>query len=343
MISRLPLIHLMNLKKNIALLRIIIYCQCNIFLLVMIFFIIPGCKLSHSGLDSIIDPHIKPLKLNRDTTFTFTEGPVYDAEGILYFTDGTTGNIFSMSRERTFSRAVSGANRPDGMMIDHDGNLVVCDYDGKRLDLYSPDGQLIRTLADSYNGKALNGPNDVVIDRSGGIYFTDPFFGKPGAPQDAEGVYFIPQGGELRRICDHVSVPNGIILTPDEKTLIIVDTQEPGIHAIDVRPGNKFVNHRIWGKVTLSPDKENGEKPRSGSVGLAMDELGNLYVATDLGMEVFNSKGQSLGIIKFPEFKRPLNMTFDRNDPGVMIITAYESVYSLKMLTKGISFPQFRK
>jgi len=300
-----------------------------------------SCSTPTRNLDQILDPHVKPVKLNRDTSFTFTEGPVYDDTGILYFTDGPTGNVFSITADGVFKLVITGAKRPDGMMIDHDGNLVVCDYDGKRLDLYNPEGQLIRTIADSYNGKALNGPNDVIIDKEGGIYFTDPFFEKAGAPQDAEGVYFIPKDGELRRICDQVTVPNGIILTPDEKTLIIVDTQEPGIHAIDVRPGSKYENHRIWGRVTLPPVKEGNKKPRSGSVGVAMDSLGNLYVATDLGMEIFNSKGQSLGIIKFQEFKRPVNMTFDRNDPNIMIITAYESVYSLKMLVKGISFPQF--
>lgn len=307
----------------------------------MIFFIITGCKLSHSGLDRIVDPEIKPLKLNRDTNFTFTEGPVYDADGILYFTDGTTGNVFRMTPDGSFSLVISGAKRPDGMMTDHDGNLVVCDYDGKRLDLYSPEGLLIKTLADSYHGKPLNGPNDVVIDRDGGIYFTDPFFLKPGAPQDAEGVYHIPKNGVLDRICDHVSVPNGIILTPDEKTLLIVDSQEPEIHAIDIHPGGNFDNHRIWGRITLAPVKEGESKARSGSVGVAMDSRGNLYVATLLGIEVFNSKGRSLGIFKTTEYKRPLNMTFDRNDPYNLIITSYESVFSLKTRVKGISFPQF--
>jgi gluconolactonase len=308
--------------------------------IVMACIISSACSPYSTGLDEIIDPAWKPVKLNPDTSFTFTEGPVFDARANLFFTDGPAGKVFRMTRDKKFVPVLRGAGRPDGMMIDPDGNLVVCDYDAKKLDLYSPDGVLIRTLADSYNGKGLNGPNDVVVDRAGGIYFTDPFFLKPGAPQDAEGVYYIPENGEARRICDHLSVPNGIILTPDEKTLLIVDTQEPEIHAIDIRGDGKFDHHRTWGKVTTGTTGQGEKKPRSGSVGVAMDSPGNLYVATDLGLEIFNPKGQSLGILKFDEFRRPMNMTFDRNDPYTLIITAYESVFSLKLKVKGISFPQ---
>ena len=307
----------------------------------ILFLFLTYCTLEAEDLKIILDSSVKPVKLNRDTIFSFTEGPVYDSAGILFFTDGTKGKVFRMDRDNSFTPVITGAGRPDGMMIDHEGNLIVCDYDAKRLDMYSPKGKFIKTLADSYNGKGLNGPNDVVIDTKGNIYFTDPFFRKPGAPQDAEGVYCIPHAGSITRICDHVTVPNGIILTPDEKTLLIVDTQEPEIHAIDIMPDGKFENHRIWGKVTISPFNSSGNKPRSGSVGVAMDSEGHLYVATDLGIEVFTSKGKSLGIIRFEEYKRPLNMTFNRNDLNTLIITAYESVFSLRLKVKGISFPQF--
>ena len=310
--------------------------------ILIIFIFVSACASEPEGLNSIIDPLSKPVKLNRDTAFSFTEGPVYDSFGVLFFTDGTAGKVFRMDKDKTFTTVITGAGRPDGMMIDPDGNLIVCDYDAKKLDLYSPDGKLIKTLAGSYNGKGLNGPNDVVIDKKGRIYFTDPFFLKPGAPQEVEGVYFLPPGGKLQLICDHMSVPNGIILSPDEKTLLIVDTQEPEIHAIDITGDGKFENHRTWGKVTLHPYALESGNPRSGSVGVAMDSQGNLFVATDLGIEVFNADGKSLGIIKSDVYKRPLNMTFDRNDLYTMIITAYESVYSLKMKVRGISFPQLK-
>ncbi len=301
---------------------------------------IAGCNSSHEDLKTVFDPVEKLVKLNSDTMFSFTEGPIYNYEGTLFFTDGTKGKVFSMDAKNAFTPVITGAGRPDGMMIDHDGNLIVCDYDAKKLDMYTHDGKFIKTLADSFNGKGLNGPNDVVIDKKGGIYFTDPFFRNPGAPQDVEGVYYIPKNGTLHRICDHVSVPNGIILTPDEKTILIVDSWEPDIHAIDILPDGDFNHHRTWAKVTLPPIEIGQEKPRSGSVGVAMDTDGHLYVATNLGVEVFNSKGQSLGIIHMKEYKRPMNMTFNRNDPYTMIITSYESIYSLKMRIKGISFPQ---
>lgn len=303
--------------------------------------LVPGaCGWGPQSLNEISGPQVTVVKLNRDTSFTFTEGPVFDFRGILYFTDGKTGNVFRMGKDLDFKTTITGAGRPDGMMVDHSGNLVVCDYDAKRLDLYTSEGRFLKTIAGSYHGHLLNGPNDVVIDRRGNIYFTDPFFQKPGAPQDAEGVYWVKPGGEFERICDHLSVPNGIILTPDEKTLLIVDSKEADIHAIDILPAGGVGNHRVWGKVTLPESSDGVSKPQSGSVGVAMDVHGDLYVATNLGIEVFNREGKSLGIIRSDKYKRPLNMTFDRSDPYKLIITAYESVYALKLNVKGISFPQ---
>ncbi|MCK4966312.1 SMP-30/gluconolactonase/LRE family protein [bacterium] len=306
----------------------------------IIAFLIISCGSNQEGLNSVIEPGTKPVKLNTNYTFDFTEGPVFDAEGNLYFTDGTNGKVYRMEISGRFTPVITVAGRPDGMMIDRSGNLVVCDYDAKRLDLYAPDGKFIKTLADSYNGKKLNGPNDIVLDKKGGIYFTDPFFRRPNAPQETEAVYYIPKGGTIQRAAADFTSPNGIIFTPDEKMLLVVDTQETHVHAYDVKSDGSLHNHRIWGNVTLPPYKQGKKKPRSGSVGVAMDEEGRLYVATDLGLEVFTAEGNSLGVIKMEEFKRPLNMTFDRKNPYTMIITAYESVYSLKMNTRGISFPQ---
>lgn len=299
------------------------------------------CNFKPEGLEQVIELTTKPVKLHIDDVFTFTEGPVCDANGVLYFTDGPEGKVYRMDEFNKFTAVITGAKRPDGMMIDREGNLVVCDYDGKRLDLYTVDGKFLKTLADSYNGKRLNGPNDVVIDREGRIYFTDPSLSKENITQDAESVYLIPKGGVIQRVADDFSAPNGIILTPDEKTILIVDTKEPYIHSYKINDNGTLTNHKIRGKITIPPTEPGKPPPRSGSVGVAMDTEGRLYVATDLGMEVFNKSGKSIGIIKFQEFKRPMNMTFDRKDPYTMIITSYKAIFSLKMKVKGISFPQF--
>jgi gluconolactonase len=299
------------------------------------------CNFKPEGIEEVIDPNSKPVKLHIDDIFNFTEGPVCDAKGVLYFTDGPEGKVYRMNEFNKFTAVITDAKRPDGMMIDREGNLVVCDYNAKRLDLYSADGEFLKTLTDSYNGRKLNGPNDVVIDRKGGIYFTDPSLSKENVTQDAESVYFIPKGGNIQRVADDFVAPNGIILTPDEKTLLVVDTKEPYIHSYKINNDGTLSNHKIWGKVTIPQTEPGKQPPRSGSVGVAMDVEGRLYVATDLGMEVFNKNGKSIGVIKFRDFKRPMNMTFDRKDPYTMIIASYKAIYSLKMKVKGISFPQF--
>ncbi len=310
------------------------------YVIVIFLHLIVACASQPDGLDAVIVPGTEPVLLNNELMFGFTEGPVYDARGTLYFTDGVNGRVYRMESPGSFTPVITGAGRPDGMMIGHDGNLVVCDFDAKRLDLYEPNGTFIRTLADSYQGKPLNGPNDAVIDRNGGIYFTDPFFQKPNPPQDAEALYYLPDGGRLRRVAADFVSPNGVIFTPDEQTLLVVDTQAPDIHAYDVHTYGSLSNHRIFGQVTLPPREQGEPVPRSGSVGVAMDTDGRLYVATDLGIEVFDSGGRSLGVLNLDEMKRPINMTFDRQDPYRMIITAYSSVYALRMKVRGISFPR---
>lgn len=301
-----------------------------------------GCNSYSGGLDRLIHPATSPIKLHSDDFFEFTEGPCCSGDGTLYFTDGPVGKVYRMDGFNQFTAVVTGAGRPDGMMVDHNGNLVVCDFKNKSMDLYSPEGKLIKTLADSYEGKDLNGPNDCVIDRKGGIYFTDPSFNREHSPQGVEGVYYIHPNGKIIRVAEGFDIPNGIILTPDEQRLIAVDYGNPLIHAFDVNPDGSLSNGHIWAKVAL-PEIKQGEEERRNqvSIGVAMDTEGNLYVSTGLGMEVFDKKGRSLGILQFDEFERPTNMTFDRNDPYTMILATGKGMYSLKMRVKGISFPQF--
>ena len=301
---------------------------------------IAGCAAEMRELDKIIDPGTRPVKLHTDDLFEFTEGPCHSEDGTLYFSDGIAGKVYRMDGFDRFTEIVSGAGRPDGMMVDYDGNLVVCDAYDKKLDLYSPEGTLIKTLADSYGGNVLNGPNDCVMDRKGGIYFTDPSFMNPNSPQGAEGVYYIPKDGEIQRVADGFGLPNGIILTPDEKTLLVVDYHFPEIRGFDVNADGTLSNDRVYATV-----KEKGPLPgetlRRNCIGVAMDYDGRLYAAMSFGMEVFDKDGKSLGILKFEEFDRFLNMTFDRKDPYTMIIATGKDLYSLKMKVKGISFPQY--
>ena len=150
------------------------------------------------------------------------------------------------------------------MMVDRDGNLVVCDFKAKKMDLYAPDGTLLKTLADEYEGKPLNGPNDCVIDRKGGIYFTDPSFNKPHSPQGVEGVYYIKPSGAIIRVAGGFEIPNGIILTPDERRLIVVDYDSPVIRAFDVNEDGTLANDHVWAMAALAGNEPaEGEKMAS--------------------------------------------------------------------------------
>lgn len=308
--------------------------------------LIIGCGHKSYTLDDIIDQGAKPVRIHSDSLFKFTEGPVCDFQGRLFFAEYTSpekAKVYRMDGIDQFTPLLSGAVRVDGLMINQEGNLVVCDYDARKLDLYTPDGVFLETLVDSYNGKPLNGPNDCIADRKGGIYFTDPSGNRHERTQDVEGVYYVTSEKKVVRVAGGFSFPNGIILTPDEKTLLVIDTREPVIRAFDIYSDSAWSAPRTWGMITLGPPRKDGTPAGSGAIGCAMDTEGNLYVATSLGIEVFNSDGQGLGILKFNEFKRASNMTFDRNDPHILYITAWAEVYSLHLKIKGISFPQRRE
>ena len=314
--------------------------RCPLTLLSALIF--TACSGGTGTLKDIVDPSTEPMKLYSEDIFEFTEGPCVSEDGTLYFTDGPPGKVYRMDGINSFTAVIMGAGRPDGMMVDREGNLVVCDFKNKKLDIYAPDGRLLKTLAGSYNGKGLNGPNDCVIDRGNGIYFTDPSFNKPNSLQGEEGVYYVRPGGEILRVAGGFEIPNGIILTPDEKTLIVVDYDSPVIRAFDVNDDGTLSNDRVWAMATMPDTKPEKEDRwlRTG-IGVAMDVEANLYVSTSLGMEIFDKSGRSLGVLKFSEFDRPTNMTFDRRDPYTLYMTTGNGLYSLKTKVKGVSFPQY--
>lgn len=314
-----------------------IYC----LLFSLFIYMVVGCG-QQSGLNHVLAPGTKAVKLNKDSLFVFTEGPACDANGTLFFTDGPSGRIWRMDGDNQFTVVITGGGRPDGQIFDHQGNLVVCEYDAKKVSYWSPDGKLIKVLADEYNKKGLNGPNDVVIDRKGGIYFSDPFFKRPNAPQEVEGIYYIPQGGTLQRVVSADSIsPNGVIFTPDEKILLAVDNFLPYVFAYDVNPDGTVSNGRVWGVLTLPPAKPGSDHPPYASaIGVCVDTEGHLFVGTNFGMQVFDAQGNNLGTIILPE--RPMNMTYGRKNPYLMYIATGNSMYSLEMKVKGICFPQLQ-
>ncbi len=254
------------------------------------------------------------------TGFKFTEGPIADVRGNLYFTDIPNNRIhiiFLDGALATFMENTGGAN---GLYFDKDANLLACQGGNRQLVSIGPDGK-ITVLADRFNGKPLNSPNDLWIDPKGGVYFTDPRYGsKDDMFQNGEHVYYLtPDRKKLIRVIGDMVRPNGIIGTPDGRRLYVADLG-----------GHKTFRYRI------RPDGTLTEKTlfiNDGSDGMTIDIRGNIYITTN-AVKVYNIRGKFLGQIDLPEW--PSNVTFGGPKNDTLFITARTSLYSIKTNTKGL-------
>lgn len=246
------------------------------------------------------------------TGFSFTEGPAVSPDGDIYFTDIPKSRIHKWSLQGVLSTVHENSGKANGLIFDKAGSLVVCEGGNRRVVSINPAGEL-SVLADSYDGKKLNSPNDLWIHPSGGMYFTDPRYGKGGdLEQDGEHVYYLPPDDEtLVRIIDDMVRPNGIVGTKDGKKLYVAD-----------HGGKKTYVYTIKEDGTLSDKKLFVEE---GSDGMTLDTAGNLYITTDKVL-VYSPEGQRLSAIEMPE--TPSNVCFG-SDMKTLYITARRSLYAI--------------
>lgn len=281
--------------------------------------------------DSI--PGISPgevKKLHGD--FQFTEGPATDREGNLYFSDIPANKIFHVDPTGKLSVFLEPSNHTNGLMLNAAGDLYACEMDGRivRIDTKT---KKVTAVAPEYNGKRFNAPNDLVLDKAGGVYFTDPHFRAPmPLPQEKRSVYYAAADGKVTRIVEDLPAPNGVILSPDEKTLYVIPSLSAEMRAYPVEAPGKLGE----GKVFCTLAQPEGAKNPGGGDGLTIDEKGNLYITSALGLQVFSSAGKALGVIKFPE--QPSNATFGGPDNDTLYVTARTSVYTCKVAVKGHRF-----
>ena len=252
--------------------------------------------------------------------FKFTEGPACDADGNVYFTDIPNERIHKWSIDGKLTTFREDAGRANGLYFDRDGNLLACEGGNRRLTLISPKNKVI-VLADSYDGRKFNSPNDLWIDPHGGVYFTDPRYGsQDGLEQGGFHVYYRTSDGKLTRAIDDLAKPNGIIGTADGKWLYVAD---PG--------AGKTYRYSIGQKGKLSNRTLHAE---SGSDGMTLDEHGNLYLTAG-AVKVYDSKGKYVVDIETPE--GPANVCFGGKDRKTLFITARTGFYSLHMAVRGQS------
>ena len=246
------------------------------------------------------------------TDMKFTEGPVADGKGNVFYSDIPAKRIMKWDgKENGVWREDSGG--ANGLKFDKEGNLYACEGDLGRVTKISPD-QKVTVLADKYNDVRLNSPNDLCFDARGGLYFTDPKYG--GKPtQDKEAVYYLPPGGgKLARVADDLVRPNGIHLHGDR--LYVAD-----------HGGKKVYAYGMNADGTLKDKKEFAPVAADG---IKVDEKGNLYCATGKGVEVFAPDGKALGVIAVPE--GPANLAFDGK---TLYVTARKSLYVVPMKVGG--------
>ncbi|MCC6364236.1 MAG: SMP-30/gluconolactonase/LRE family protein [Bryobacterales bacterium] len=259
--------------------------------------------------------------------FGFTEGPVWDPKGFVYVSDEVQNKIFRVfpdGRKETFLSIVD----PDGSTFDRNHHFITTASALRALIDVSADGSY-KVIADRYEGKKFNSPNDVVLGPGGALYFTDPTLDLPkGEKQelDFQGVYRLDRNGSLRLLIRDLVQPNGLAFSPDGKRLYVDDTRQKTIHVYDVTADGGVKNGRLFGK-------EEGP-PRSGSPdGMRVDRKGNLYVTGPYGIWIWDPAGNHLGTIVLPE--GAANLCWGDADSRTLYITATTSLYRIRMKARG--------
>ncbi len=271
----------------------------------------------------------KPVKLHGN--FDFTEGPAADAKGNVYFTDIPKETIYKVDFEGKLSKFTETSNHANGLMFNSKGELCACEMDGQIV-AYDVATKKKRTIIDKFNGNRFNAPNDLVIDKNDGVYFTDPSFRAPKPmPQSKLAVYYTDGKGMVSQLVDNLPNPNGVILSLDEKTLYVIPSGQPEMMAYPIESPGKIGK----GKVFCTLKGPEGKKAGGGD-GLTIDEKGNLYITSGLGLQVFDPAGKALGIISLPE--QPANVTFGGADFKTLYVTARTSLYTVRMEVAGHLF-----
>ena len=270
------------------------------------------------------------------TGFTFTEGPIWMADGSLHFSDMPADKRRRWHPHEGVTVLRDPSNKCNGMTRDNDGNLIVCEHVTSSVVRESPDGTR-ETLATHWGDKELNSPNDVIVARDGSILFTDPTYGRmPGfglereQELDFQGVYRLPAGGgELQLLVDDFAQPNGLCFSTDESLLYVNDTDRAHIRMFDVGLDHQLSNGRVFAENIGTASLEKGDLVD----GMKLDEHGNVYVTGPEGVWIISPDGEHLGTIKVPE---PVgNLNWGDDDWRTLYISSSTSVYRIRMQVAG--------
>ncbi len=260
---------------------------------------------------AVVAPGMKVKKLAGG--FTWAEGPVEDNEGNIYFTDNRENLIHKWSPDGKISLFSDDAHKANGLYLDRDGSIIACTGNPRQLVSIDRQGNMT-VLVDSYDGKPLNAPNDLWLDPKGGIYFTDPYWGRE---QGRSRVYYLsPDRKKLTPVILDMVKPNGVLGTPDGKKLYVTDWVDKKTFVYSVNPDGT-----VWNKKLFAPEGDDG---------MTMDADDNVYL-TGNAVTVYDPSGIKIDTIEVPE--TPANVIFCGKDKQTLFITARTSIYSIRLKT----------
>jgi gluconolactonase len=296
----------------------------NVLLFIFLLCVIPYYSaFGKKGGESLIAKNAKIEQAG--SGYAFTEGPAVASDGKVYFTDQPNDRIYVWDEKEGISLWLEGTGRSNGMYFNSRGRLVTC-ADEKNQIAYFDENKKLVPIHEGFDGKHLNAPNDLWISPNGGIYFSDPYYHRNWWPeghkeiQDVRGVYFLSTGGEIKRVIDDYKTPNGLIGTPDGKTLYVADIQANETWKYDIQPDGSLDN-----KTFFAP---------KGSDGMTIDDEGNVYL-TSGKVWVYNPQGELIEEIEFPE--NPANICFGGKKRKTLFVTARKGVYTLQMNVNGVN------
>jgi gluconolactonase len=274
---------------------------------------------------SIVKNEAKLLKIG--SGFIFTEGPAVDKMGNVFFTDQPNNTIVKWSANSGQLNIFSDdSGRANGLFFDQNGNLLACADMDNQIWSFSPDGKH-KVLLDLYDGKRLNGPNDLWVHPNGGIFFTDPLYKRnywtrnPDRQQDGEHVYFMSQDGKkVERVETTLVKPNGIVGSANGKILYVADIGGKKTYSYRINKNNQLIDKKLFAEM--------------GSDGMTLDQKGNVYLTGD-GVTVFNKKGIKIAHIPL-NARWTANVCFGGSDKSTLFITSMDGLYTLDMNVKGL-------
>jgi gluconolactonase len=256
------------------------------------------------------------------------QGATATPDGSLLFTERTPNKIWKLDNDANFSSYMEDTNATNSFLFDPKGRAIGVERMPQQVALLAPSKDV---LADKFEGHPFGNLNDLAIDQKGGVYFTDDH----GIPADGikPALYYLNPNGQVKKIAEDFAFPNGVVLSPDEKTLYVDDTQGDSIRVFDIKPDGSAVNERTFVTITEGLRKSDTGVMASGADGLTIDAAGRLYVAANSGVQVYSPQGNHLGTIPIP--KRPAQLAFAGLGKKTLFVLAGDSLFKIPMLAEG--------